>query len=184
MAKIVLINMNKKKIFVNCITALRIIGSVIMCFLDVLSTPFYIVYVISGLTDVFDGFLARKFNVVSKLGSNLDSIADLMFYTVMMIKVWPYLCLHLYLFTWIIIWTTLGIRILLYIFIQIKHRSLLSSHNYLNKLTGALMFLVPFLVNNKIFSIYSLIVSIIAAIACIYEIIVLKNNINKLNKID
>lgn len=173
--------MNDMKIFVNSLTVSRIIGSIIMCFLDVLSIPFYIVYIFSGLTDFLDGFLARKFNVVSKLGSNLDSIADLTFFTIMMIKVWPYLCLHLYLCTWIIIWTTLAIRIMLYIYIHIKHHSLLSSHHYLNKLTGAMMFLVPFLVNNQIFSIYSFITSLVAAIACAYEIIKLKYNIKQKN---
>lgn len=163
--------MNKMKVFVNSLTISRIIGSIIMCFLDVLSIPFYIVYTFSGLTDFLDGFLARKYNVVTKFGSNLDSVADLVFFTTMMIKVWPYLCLHLYLCTWIIIWTTLGIRILLYIYNHLKHHNLLSSHNYLNKLTGAMMFLVPYLVNTSIFKTYSLITSIVAAIACIYEIL-------------
>lgn len=174
------------KAFVNGLTVSRIIGSIVMCFLSVLSIPFYIVYVYSGFTDFLDGFLARKFNVTSKLGSKLDSIADLTYYTVMMTKIWPYLCSHLYLSTWIIIWSVLGVRILLYLYIQIKYHHLISTHHFLNKLTGAMMFLLPFLVNNKnIFRTYSVIVSLVAVAACVDEIITLgttvKNEYQKQN---
>ena len=41
---------------------------------------FITAYVLLGLTDYFDGLLARKFNQVSKLGQELDSLADLLFY--------------------------------------------------------------------------------------------------------
>lgn len=163
--------MKGMKIFVNGLTISRIIGSIVMIFLEALSIPFYIVYTISGFTDFLDGFLARKFKVTSRMGSNLDSIADLTFYTVMMIKIWPYLCLHLHISTWIIIWTVLAIRLFIYLFIQFKYHHLVSSHNYLNKLTGAMMFLLPFLINCSIFKPYSVLVSFVAVAACIYEII-------------
>lgn len=35
-----------------------------------------IVFLLSGLTDVVDGFIARKFNMVSKIGKMLDPLAD------------------------------------------------------------------------------------------------------------
>jgi CDP-diacylglycerol--glycerol-3-phosphate 3-phosphatidyltransferase len=35
-----------------------------------------ILFFIAGITDYFDGFLARKYNAVSKLGEILDPIAD------------------------------------------------------------------------------------------------------------
>lgn len=146
-----------------------------MCFFDVLSIPFYIAYVYSGLTDLFDGFLARKFNVTSKHGSELDSIADLVFYITMMIKIWPYLCKNLFFSTWIIIWSILAIRLFLYIYIQAKYHKLVSSHHFLNKLTGAMMFLLPFLANyGSVFRIYSVVVSLVAVLAVIYEIATLE----------
>lgn len=166
------------KAFVNGLTISRIIGSIAMWFFDVLSIPFYIIYVFSGLTDFLDGFLARKYNVTSSLGSKLDSIADLTFYTTMMIKIWPYLCKHLYLWTWIIIWSVLSIRMLIYIIVQIKYHRLISSHHFLNKLTGAMMFLLPFMVNNgTVFRIYSVVVSLIAVAACINEIVTIRSTI-------
>lgn len=172
--------MKKMKVFVNSLTISRIIGSIAMCFFNILSVPFYIVYVYSGLTDFLDGFLARKYNVTSKFGSKLDSVADLVFYTTMMIKIWPYLCEYLYLNTWIIIWSVLSVRLLLYLFIQFKYHRLISSHHFLNKLTGAMMFLLPFLVNyGSAFRIYSVIVSLVAITACVYEIVTLRNTIKK-----
>lgn len=170
--------MKKMKIFVNVITFSRIIGSIVMCFFEVLSVPFYIIYTYSGLTDFLDGFLARKFNVISKFGSNLDSIADLIFFTTMMIKIWPFLCQNLYLSTWIVIWSVLAVRLFLYIFIQLKYHKLISSHQFLNKLTGAMMFLLPFLVKfESVFRIYSVVVSLVAVASIIYEIVKLKDTI-------
>lgn len=34
------------------------------------------------MTDVLDGLIARKFGYVSELGAKLDSIADLVFYSI------------------------------------------------------------------------------------------------------
>ena len=38
--------------------------------------------VLSALTDLFDGYFARKFNMVSKLGAYADPMTDKMFYLV------------------------------------------------------------------------------------------------------
>lgn len=40
---------------------------------------FNILIVLAGLTDFLDGFLARKFNAITKLGSQLDPAADKIF---------------------------------------------------------------------------------------------------------
>ena len=41
---------------------------------------FFITFTILGSTDFFDGYLARKWNQVSKLGKALDTVADMFFY--------------------------------------------------------------------------------------------------------
>ena len=44
---------------------------------DVMTVPFWVLYLIAGLTDMLDGFLARRWGVESKFGARLDSLADL-----------------------------------------------------------------------------------------------------------
>ena len=75
----------------NLITMVRIIGSLCLLFVQPLKKPFYIIYTIAGLSDALDGFIARKTNSVSELGSKLDSIADLSFYIVMILRLFPVL---------------------------------------------------------------------------------------------
>lgn len=48
----------------------------------------FIIFILGGITDFFDGYFARKYNVESKLGAMLDPIADkLMIVTMLVILV-------------------------------------------------------------------------------------------------
>ena len=66
-------------LFINFITVSRMIfGAIIFVLLT--RTEFYwfafILFFIASITDYFDGYLARKYNLVSQLGEILDPIAD------------------------------------------------------------------------------------------------------------
>lgn len=159
-----------KKNIANIVTITRIIGTIVLVFNRVMSTPFLIAYIYSGLSDVLDGFLARKLDIQSEIGRKLDSVSDLFFYTVMMIKIWPFLVAYLPGFMWNIIWMILGIRICLYVHTQIKHHELLANHTILNKATGVVMFLLPFMVVTDYFVVYAAMVETVAFTAAIYEI--------------
>ena len=89
----------------NMITLVRMIGAIGLIFLEVLTVPFFVVYLMAGVSDALDGFIARKFNLSSLLGSVLDSIADLTFYTIMMIKMLPVMRANYSLAHWIIIFS-------------------------------------------------------------------------------
>jgi cardiolipin synthase (CMP-forming) len=71
--------MDKRSYYiVNAITIYRLIAAPILLLL-ILNHQFEIfkwLLIISFFTDAVDGYLARKFKVISKLGSSLDSIAD------------------------------------------------------------------------------------------------------------
>ena len=41
---------------------------------------FTVAYAILGMTDMFDGMIARRFNMKTEIGKHLDSIADLFFF--------------------------------------------------------------------------------------------------------
>ena len=58
----------------NIITALRIAGSIDLLFCNVAGWQFWTLYVLCGLSDMVDGWLARKLQAESKTGSVLDRI--------------------------------------------------------------------------------------------------------------
>ena len=159
-----------KKHIANIITFTRIIATIIMVFTGVLTKGFYIAYVYAGLSDVIDGFIARKLHIESDFGRKLDSVSDLFFYTTMMIKIWPYLVMYLPPYVWALIWTILGMRIALYIFYSLGQKKLLANHTYLNKATGATMFCLPFMLKTNYFVAYSQGVVTVALTAALYEI--------------
>ena len=80
-----------KKHLANIITMTRIISCICMIFTETLSYPFYCFYIWCGFSDILDGFVARTLKITSSFGSKLDTISDLTLYTVMMIKILPYL---------------------------------------------------------------------------------------------
>ena len=55
------------------------------------SPMFFAIYALTGLTDVLDGWIARKMGSASQFGAKLDSVADLIFYAVMLIMIFPIL---------------------------------------------------------------------------------------------
>ncbi len=65
--------------FINILTLSRIFLAAVI-FLLLISPDGYllalILFFIAGITDYFDGYLARKYNAVSQIGEVLDPIAD------------------------------------------------------------------------------------------------------------
>ena len=65
--------------FINIITLARIFLAALI-FLLLMSPNSYwialVLFFIAGITDYFDGYLARKYNTVSQIGEILDPIAD------------------------------------------------------------------------------------------------------------
>lgn len=49
----------------NLITSFRILGSVALLLCSVFTPLFYVLYILAGITDMFDGTVARKTNKVS-----------------------------------------------------------------------------------------------------------------------
>lgn len=147
----------------NTITVFRIIFSIIILFFPTFSKAFYFLYLIAGLSDMLDGFIARKTNTVTKLGSILDSVADTVFLIICFIKILPYLSLTL----WIIIWI---IKIaLIKLSTIIKNRGIVDYHSVLNKVTGSLLFLLPLTIQVTNITYNSALICLIATVAAIEE---------------
>ena len=85
----------------NTITLFRIATGIVLLLCQVFSPAFYVFYIAAGLSDMLDGFVARKTDTVSKLGARLDTIADFVFVAVCLIKLLPILHIPAWLNAWI-----------------------------------------------------------------------------------
>lgn len=154
----------------NIITVIRIVGTILLLPMNALSTSFLILYTLTGVTDVLDGFIARKTHTESELGAKLDSAADLIFYGTMLYKVFPVLLGVLPKVIVCAIMLIMILRLMLYIFAAIKSHNFMSNHTYLNKLTGFCVFLTPYMMRNpSILTGYGIAACIIAASALIKD---------------
>lgn len=90
---------------------------------------------------MLDGFVARRTNSASPLGAKLDSMADLVFLAVCLIKLLPVLALPVWLWVWVGLIALLRLVNVVSGFVWRKKLVLL--HTRANKLTGALLFLLP-----------------------------------------
>ncbi len=134
----------------NIITALRMVGTFGLIFTKTFSPVFYIVYFFTGVTDVLDGFLARKLKVTSEFGAKLDSVADMLFNITMIIKILPALIVVLPVFIWYLVGAIVLLRVASYVVSAVKFRKIASLHTIMNKITVFLVFVVPFFVHTQI----------------------------------
>ncbi len=129
----------------NCITILRIIGTVCLLFIQPFTAAFYVIYTLAGVSDALDGWLARRLKLSSALGAKLDSIADLTFYTVMFVQIFPVLWAMLPRVIWLGVALVVGLRLVCYGYVAVRFRRFSSMHTRMNKLTGAAVFALPYL---------------------------------------
>ena len=88
-----------------------------------------------------DGTVARKTNSISELGAKIDTVADLVFVTVSLIKMLPTINIPKWLWIWgiVIAIIKLGNIILGYV----SKKQFISLHTIMNKITGLLLFILP-----------------------------------------
>ena len=125
----------------NIITGIRIVLSVALLIFPALSPAFFVLYVAGGLSDMIDGAVARRTGTVSEFGSKLDTIADIVFAAVFLIKLLPALDAPIWLYVWVAV-----IAIIKFSSITagyIRQKKLVSVHSVLNKATGLLLFVFP-----------------------------------------
>jgi len=156
----------------NIITCMRIFGTMLLLFITPFSGSFFIIYSLTGLTDALDGFIARKTNCVTEFGSQLDSIADFIFYAVMIFKSPFVLTGDLSVIIWCIIGFAVLVRIISYAYSFFKYRRFVPLHTYLNKITGFSVFILPYLAFFGFFVHACLAASIIAAVSAVEELII------------
>ena len=125
----------------NLITSIRILCSITILFCPVFSVAFYALYLTAGLSDMADGWVARKTNTVSEFGAKLDTIADFVFVVVCLFKLLPIVNIPTWLYAWIGIIAFIKVVNIVSGFVVQKR--FVAVHSVMNKVTGALLFAIP-----------------------------------------
>lgn len=127
----------------NIITTIRIILSLAILTTIPLSPLFFILYFTCGLSDLLDGYIARKTKSTSKLGANLDGLADFIFIAVILFSIIPILDLPIW--SLVLMGSIAIIRLISQIIGWLRYHQLAFLHTYLNKATGLGLFISPIL---------------------------------------
>ncbi len=151
----------------NCISISRVVMSVILLIPETFSIAFYIIYIYCGISDMLDGFIARKSKTESKLGARLDSSSDIIFVIVAMVKILP--AINLY--NGIIIWTIIiaVIKIINVICSYMQYKEIVLPHTIANKITGFVLFMAQFIIANANPVVFEVIICSIATFAAVQE---------------
>ena len=154
----------------DTVTSLRMAASLVLLALPLRSAWFLAVYTLTGLTDVLDGWLARKTGTASEFGAKLDSMADLLFYGVLLLRFFPVLRQALPMTIWYAVAVILLVRLAAYAAAGIKYHRFASLHTRLNKLTGGAVFLLPYVLALSTGVTYSWFVCALALAASLEEL--------------
>ena len=128
----------------NYISISRIIMSIALLIPKTFSITFYIIYIYCGLSDILDGFLARKYKITSEFGAKIDSIADMIFVFESILKIIPVIEIPIAIYIWITIIILIKVFNIILGYIQYKKLTLL--HTIANKITGFVLFIIPLMI--------------------------------------
>ena len=141
--------------------------SIVLLIPETFSTTFNVIYIYCGISDMLDGFIARKSRSESEIGARLDSVADIIFVIVAMLKTLPFLNLTNGIIIWIVI--IAFIKVTNVICSYINHKKIVLPHAALNKITGFILFISLFVIVNTNSVIFEIIICSIATFAAVEE---------------
>ena len=124
----------------NILSSLRMVGAVALLLCDVVGTTFGALYTLCGISDIADGWLARKLKCVTRTGALLDSLADFCFVACCAWKLLPILELPQWLWLWAGV--IVAIKVVNQISAIARHGHCCFPHTIANKWAGFLLFIV------------------------------------------
>ena len=151
----------------NIITGFRIVLSVAMMFCPALSPVFFVLYIAAGATDMIDGAVARKTGTISEFGSRLDTVADIVFVVVCLVKLLPVLDVPVWLYIWIAFIAIIKVANIMVGYI--RWNEFVSVHSWMNKAAGVLLFVFPLTLAFIDLKYSAAVVCIVATVAAIQE---------------
>lgn len=151
----------------NVITLVRILCSIAILFCPALSAAFYALYITAGLTDMADGWVARKTNTVSEFGAKLDTVADVIFVVACLVKLLPVMDIPVWLEVWIGIIALIKVINIVSGFVVQKR--FVAVHSLMNKVTGAILFALPLTFSFVDLKYSATVVCVVATFAAVQE---------------
>ncbi len=154
----------------NAITLIRIFCAVPLIIFPPFSKWFFVFYLLGGVSDILDGFVARHFHQETKFGAKLDTFADFIFITVVLVKIFISLTIP----SWLIFWTVC-IAVVKFGnfacgFVLYKH--FVAEHSAINKICGLLLFILPLCIGTFVWQAVEMLmitICIIATFAAVEE---------------
>ena len=126
---------------INVITGIRIICALFLIFCPTFSARFYVLYIVGGISDVLDGFAARRLGKETAFGARFDTIADAVFTLTVLIKMIRAIGLPIPLILWIVCIAV--IKCINVISGFVLYKRFVSEHTVMNRLCGVLLFVIP-----------------------------------------
>ena len=141
--------------------------SVALLLTDTFSLPFFLIFALSGLTDMLDGFVARTTGTESELGARLDSIADLVLTITCLMKVLSAASVPAWLWAWVA--AIALVKVINVICGLVIERRLVLPHTIANKAAGLVVFLVPFAIPMFGITVPAIVACVVATFAAVQE---------------
>ena len=141
---------------------------------------FWTLYLLCGLSDVLDGAIARRTGSTSRLGENLDTIADTVFVVVWIILFLP--AINVGKWIWVCVGQIALVKVVNIVSGFIVQKTFVSIHTYANKVTETLLFLLPLIIPVDFLTVpYLILTCILATFAAIQEGHVIRTEGRKLS---
>lgn len=128
------------------------------------------IYLLCGVSDMVDGYIARKTGTESKLGEKLDSVADLIIAAILMLVLFPLIHLTVPIIVWIVIIEIIRVVSMTVVFVKYKTFTIL--HTYGNKLTGLVLLIFPLTLAFIQADVLMYIICIVASLSAFEELLI------------
>lgn len=155
----------------NNLSCIRVVLSISLLFISSYVYVFITCYLLCGISDILDGYLARKLKAQSALGSNLDTFADFIF-TMVYLYFLITMIRNQFLLLMVMFITIVAVfRLINVIYTKNKFNRFGIMHTTLNKTVGVCMFIMlPFwFIHEEIFLIIMIITFVVACLSSIEE---------------
>ena len=141
--------------------------SVALLFCPALSPVFLALYLTAGITDMIDGAVARRTGTVSAFGAKLDTVADVVFVAVCLLKLLPVLRVPVWLYIWIAVIAVIKLANIAAGYI--RQKAFITVHSVINKVTGGLLFVFPLTLSRIDLKYSAAVVCTVATVAAVHE---------------